>query len=125
MATGTRADDARIVETWIDKGDGMRRCKRDANHARLVDQFVALGCTVMETDSVGIAGFPDLVVGCIGRNHLVEVKNPETRYGRSGLNDNQQTFNRDWRGQGMAMVSTEDEVTALVQNWRRGNGEHA
>lgn len=99
----------------------MRRpaAKRDANHAVIARHFEALGCSVVELPHAGVAGFPDLVVGCIGRNRLVEVKNPETRYGRAGLNTNQQAFNRDWRGEPMFTVCTEDEVTVLVQNWRR------
>lgn len=99
----------------------MRRppAKRDANHAQVVSHFLALGCSVEELPHVGIAGFPDLVVGCVGVNHLVEIKNPETAYGRAGLNANQQVFNRDWRGERMFAVSSLDEVAALVQNWRR------
>ena len=73
----------------------------------------------MDTVSTGISGFPDLVVGCVGRNHLVEAKNPKTAYGRRGLNDNQTAFARDWRGERIFTVSSEDEVIALVQNWRR------
>ncbi|WP_141233353.1 hypothetical protein [Lysobacter antibioticus] len=82
-------------------------------------RFEELGCSVVELHHAGIPGFPDLVVGCLGVNHLVEVKNPDTAYGRAGLNANQQTFNRDWRGERMFAVSSLDEAAALVQNWRR------
>lgn len=98
----------------------MRRGKRDANHAEVSARFLALGCTVIDTASIGIAGVPDLVVGCVGVNRLVEVKNPETAYGRAGFNANQTAFNRDWRGATVAAVCSADEATALVQNWRRG-----
>jgi predicted transcriptional regulator len=93
--------------------------KRDENHQVIADRFRALGCSVFETHRVG-EGFPDLVVGCIGVNHLVEVKNPETRYGRAGFNGNQTTFNAAWRGNNVWLVCSEDEATAIVQNWRRG-----
>jgi Holliday junction resolvase len=104
----------------------MRRAKakRDANHGPIARHFEALGCSVVELPHAGVAGFPDLVIGVIGENVLVEVKNPETRYGRAGLNANQQAFNRDWRGSPMVAVSTEDEATALVQNMRRRVNEH-
>ena len=95
------------------------RAKRDANHAPIARLFEALGCSVTELPHAGVPGFPDLVVGCVGVNHLVEVKNPETRYGRAGLNPNQQAFNRDWRGAPMVAICTEDEASAVVQNWRR------
>lgn len=95
------------------------RSKRDANHGALTKAFEQLGCTVKDLSHAGIPGWPDVVVGCIGRNHLVEFKNPETAYGRAGLNQNQQAFARDWRGGPLYAVSTEEEVEALVRNWRR------
>lgn len=97
-----------------------RQCKRDANHAELTKAFEQLGCTVQDLSHAGVAGWPDVVVGCIGRNHLVEFKNPETAYGRAGLSANQQAFARDWRGGQMYAVSTAEEAMFLVQNWRRG-----
>ena len=97
----------------------MRRSSKDRNHDAIASHFRALGCSVIETHNAGISGFPDLVVGCIGRNRLVEVKNPETRYGKAGLNENQTAFNRDWRGERMYQVSSTDEATAVVQNWRK------
>jgi hypothetical protein len=98
----------------------MRRAaRRDGNHNDVVDRFRALGCSVFETDRVG-DGFPDLVVGCLGVNHLVEVKNPETRYGRQGLNNGQTLFDAAWRGARVWLVCSVDEATAVVQNWRRG-----
>ena len=96
-----------------------RAAKRDANHADIVARFHALGCSVFETDRVG-DGFPDIVCGCIGVNHLVEIKNPETRYGRAGLNGNQTAFNNAWRGSKVWLVCSEDEATVVVQHWRRG-----
>lgn len=93
--------------------------RRDGNHASLVTCFVQLGCTVADLSHAGIAGWPDIVVGCCGMERLVELKNPETRYGRAGLNKNQQAFSRDWRGGPVFVASTPDEVAALVINWRR------
>lgn len=98
----------------------MRRAaRRDENQNTIADVFRALGCSVFETDRVG-EGFPDLIVGCLGVNHLVEVKSPETRYGRAGFNAHQLAFNQQWRGEDVALVCTEDEAVALVHNWRRG-----
>lgn len=96
-----------------------RRASKDGNHDNLVQHFEVLGCSVAELHNAGLAGWPDLVVGCIGRNHLVEIKNPDTAYGRAGLNGNQRHFSRDWRGGMVYTVSSADEATVLVQNWRR------
>jgi len=96
-----------------------RKSKKDANHNEIALRFIQLGCSVVQVHDAGISGLPDLVVGCIGRNFLVEVKNPETRYGRAGLNGNQTAFARDWRGAAVIHVCSVDEATAVVQNWRR------
>lgn len=95
------------------------KARKDGNHDAIVARFEALGCTVAQLHAAGVPGWPDLVVGVIGQNRLVEIKNPDTRYGRAGLNTNQKAFNRDWRGEPMFTVSSEDEVTVLVMNWRR------
>lgn len=100
----------------------MRRpvARRDGNHAEAVGWFRDLGCSVAELPHAGIPGFPDLVVGCLGVNHLVEVKDPRTAYGRAGLSASQTAFNAEWRGEKMVAVSSIDEAAALVSNWRRG-----
>jgi hypothetical protein len=95
------------------------RARKDNNHDAIVARFQQLGCSVIEMHATGIPGFPDLAIGCIGITHFVEVKNPDSAYGRSGFNGNQTTFNRDWRGEKVWMCCSEDEATALVQNWRR------
>jgi hypothetical protein len=95
------------------------RSSRDGNHEELTQRFVRLGCSVQDLSHAGVAGWPDVVVGCIGRNHLVEFKNPETAYGRAGLNPNQREFAARWRGGQTYAVSTPEEVDVLVQNWRK------
>lgn len=95
-----------------------RRITKDGNHDALCAVFKQMGCSVAELHGACIAGWPDLVVGLLNINHLVELKNPDTRYGRAGFNPNQQAFNRDWRGKPVVAVSTIDEVIALVTHWR-------
>lgn len=95
------------------------RGRKDGNHDALRRRFEALGCSVAEFPRTDIPGWPDFVVGCAGVNHLVECKDPATAYGRAGLNANQTAFARDWRGGRVWVCCTEDEATALVQNWRK------
>lgn len=95
-----------------------RKARRDANHNAVADTFRALGCSVFETDRVG-EGFPDLVVGMSGTdNILVEIKNPETHYGRAGLNGTQSKFNEAWRGAKVMVICSADEAAAFVLNRR-------
>ena len=92
---------------------------RDANHADRVDDFTALGCSVAELTRTNIEGWPDLVVGCVGLNHLVEIKNRATRYGRAGLSRSQRDFDNAWRGGHVHEVATAADVIELVGTWRR------
>lgn len=101
----------------------MRRASKDANHDAIVRRFQALGCSVIQIHATGIPGLPDLGIGCVGVTHLVEVKSPESAYGRRGLNPNQTAFARDWRGGRVHVATSEDEATALVQHWRRATKE--
>ena len=96
-----------------------RHSKKDANHNELVATFERLGCTVAQLHACGLPGFPDVAVGAMGRTWLVELKNPQSAYGRAGLNENQSAFARDWRGGKVYTISSVDEVIALVQYWRR------
>lgn len=96
----------------------MRRGRRDKCHSDLADLFRRLGCSVVDTVDTGIPGWPDLACGLFNVTHLVELKSPDTSYGRKGFNDNQTAFARDWKGEPVEIVSTEDEVIALVRKWR-------
>lgn len=95
------------------------RARKDANHNELVSLFERLGCTVAQMHACGVPGFPDIAVGAMGKTFLVELKNPNTSYGKRGLNPNQSAFSRDWRGGRVYMASTADDVIELVQQWRR------
>lgn len=96
-----------------------RHSKKDANHDDLVSVFERLGCTVAQMHACGVPGYPDITVGCMGRTWLVELKSPDSAYGRSGLNDNQSAFAKNWRGGRVYLASSHDDVIALVQHWRR------
>lgn len=95
------------------------RTRYDDNHHITVGHFLALGCSVTDTAGLGAPGFPDLVVGCCGVNHLVEVKNLETAYGRRGLAPQQTAYNDGWRGEAVELVTCLGDVEDLVRKWRR------
>jgi hypothetical protein len=102
------------------------QARKDRSHDEVVATFRALGCSVAETHLPPVDGFPDTLVGCVGLNHLVEIKS-DSSYGKRGLNDNQSAFARDWRGGRVHLCRNRDEAAALVQNWRRqaGGSRHA
>lgn len=98
----------------------MRRpiARRDGNHDALVSDFLALGCTVLDAHASGIPGQPDVIVGCMGLNHLVEFKNPLTLYGRAGLSPTQSHFQRHWNGGPVYTATCTDDAVELVNLWR-------
>ena len=87
--------------------------KKDANHKQIVDALRKGGIGVIDTSHFG-GGFPDLICGRGGINHLVEIKNPKTSYGRRGLNDLQQQFAENWRGEGIFILESVDDVASFI-----------
>lgn len=88
----------------------MRRAARvDANQDQIVAALVAAGA------SVEVIGRPvDLLVGHRGQTLLVEVKNPDSRYGRRGANDNQREFMDAWRGGPVALVDSAEAALRVL-----------
>lgn len=93
---------------------------KDKNHDEIVGIFKKLGAVIFDMSSLG-GGAPDLLVGHKGEWIAVEIKNPLTAYGRSGLNANQKAFARQAATVGCVMhvVTNETEALALL-GARRG-----
>lgn len=96
--------------------------KVDANHYTIAARFVMHRVKVEHTHMVG-GGFPDMVVydpeAAPKHRHpkLIEAKNPDTAYGRKGLNENQSYLERG--GWPIEVAMTEDDVDTLVARWRK------
>jgi len=88
--------------------------RTDANHTEVIGWFLGLGCTVQDTSQVGL-GFPDIVVGLVGRTVLVEIKTAD-----GDLLPSQVTFNAKWRGEAPQLVRTQQDCIELVTRIRRG-----
>ena len=86
----------------------MRAKRTDKNHVEIANAFRQLGCSVADTSSLG-KGYPDLTVGLLGKNLLVEVKN-----GTAKLNDRENAFHEAWKGQ-ICVVRTIEEAHEIVK----------
>lgn len=76
-----------------------RAARVDANQDAIVSALRAAGATVLPI------GQPvDLLVGHRGVTLLLEVKNPKSRYGKAGANENQREFMDAWRGGPVSLV---------------------
>lgn len=87
--------------------------KKDHNHDEIVSALEKCGVQVIDTSHMG-RGFPDLICCSRRETHLVEIKNPETHYGKRGLNGLQKKFAEEWRGGPVYIIRTVDDVEAFA-----------
>jgi hypothetical protein len=87
--------------------------KKDANHKEIVKAIKKMGVPCIDISSIG-CGAPDLVVENRGKLELWEVKNPNTSYGKRGLNKNQVAWAAQWRGSPVRIVRTVDDVVIAL-----------
>jgi hypothetical protein len=81
--------------------------KTDANHREIVEALRKVGCTVQSLASVG-QGCPDLLVGFLGRNTLLEVKDGKKPPSQRALNDSELKWHQTWRGNVFVVESVAD-----------------
>ncbi len=86
--------------------------RADDNQKEIVKALRAIGCTVTVASQVG-GGFPDLVVGFWGINHLIEIKDGDKPKSKQRLSKVQQKFHDNWRGK-VSVVTSIDEAIKLV-----------
>ena len=95
----------------------MRHAARvDANQAEIVAALRDAGA------SVYLIQLPvDLLVGYGGKTALVEVKNPNSRYGRAGANANQASWLEHWKGGTAAVIDSVEaaqRLLAVMGHWQ-------
>lgn len=82
----------------------------DANQDQIVSVLEAVGASVV------VIGQPlDLLVGFRGMTFLLEVKNPNSEYGKKGANKKQAEFKKLWRGHPPETVSTPLEALCAIR----------
>ena len=89
-----------------------RHRKIDANHGQIVKALRAIGATVHSLASLG-AGCPDLVVGRLGKNYLLEIKDGARCPSERRLTEDEKSWHASWRGQ-VCVVNSVDEALKAV-----------
>jgi Holliday junction resolvase len=84
----------------------------DHNQKEIVEALRKAGASVLVTSNVG-KGFPDIIVGLAGKNWLIEIKNPKSSYGKTGLNKIQKDFHSTWTGR-VHVIYSIDEALKLI-----------
>jgi hypothetical protein len=91
----------------------MRRAaKVDANQPAIVEALRRVGCEVEVTSTIG-GGFPDLIVGYRGVNHMLEVKDGSKPPSARKLTPDQERWHARWRGRVVVVESVEDALRAV------------
>lgn len=103
----------RIEREWRATHLAPRRTHRkDVNHAEIAAALRSVGALVIDTSSLGL--FVDLVCAYHGEWIIIEVKNPDTHYGRSGLNANQIALAAAAGSAPVHVVSSVDEALKAI-----------
>ena len=91
----------------------MRAKRVDGNHAVVRDALRSVAGIVVQDLSGAGSGIPDLLVGCEGRNFLLEVKDPSKPPSRRRLTRAQESWHAGWTGQ-VAVVETPEQALRVV-----------
>lgn len=92
----------------------MRRAaKIDINQPELVKQLRSIpGCTVQPLHMVG-KGCPDLLVGFMNKNYVLEAKNPDMPPSKRKLTSDERRWHNCWAGQ-VAIVETFEDCLIVL-----------
>jgi len=91
----------------------MRAARVDANQADIIKALRKIGCTVTPTHTIG-KGFPDLVVGRNGVNHLLELKDGTKPPSARTLTPDEAKFHIEWRGVVHIVYSVDDAMRVVM-----------
>jgi len=98
----------------VEGNEALRHnARKDANHNEIVEILEKGGIIVKDTSKL-MQGFPDLLVWHMDAWHLVEIKNPNTAYGKKGLSKSQQKFADDWRGGPVFIMRTKEDAEKFI-----------
>ena len=87
--------------------------RTDQNHASLLKNIRTIPrVTVCDLGGTG-SGCPDVMLGFMGCNYLLEIKRPDVVPSASKLNDMQVEWHDKWTGQ-VAIVRTFDDVLKVL-----------
>ena len=87
--------------------------KKDANHKEIF-AYIEIFAAVKDLSTAGF-GVPDGIAWVGGGWHLFDVKNPNTGYGRRGLNPIQKKWADDWRGGPVYLIYNVQDAENFVK----------
>lgn len=88
----------------------MKAKRKDINQPELEVRLKKLGFSVTSLHALG-KGIPDLLLGIMGINIVVEVKHDNAE-----LTEPEKEWHRDWKGQ-VRIAQSAEEIVLYVANW--------
>lgn len=85
---------------------------RDSNQDAIVEALTSADATVIDLHKIKF-GCPDILVGAVGKWHLMEIKNPDTAYGKAGLTKAQRAWHSAWRAPVHIVTTVEDALDVI------------
>jgi hypothetical protein len=89
-----------------------RRAAVDANQSEIVKALRAAGASVQHLHTLG-QGCLDLLVGYLGQNHVLEVKDGSKPPSRRALTEDEAKWIAAWRGSYAIVTSPEEALAAI------------
>lgn len=86
--------------------------KVDRNQSEMVSALRKIGCKVQHLSDIG-KGCPDILVGFMGKNWLIEIKDGTKPPSQQKLTDDQVIWHDNWRGQ-KAVINNINDALDLV-----------
>ena len=93
--------------------ENVRRAARtDDNQQAIVDALRKAGASVQSLAAIG-KGCPDLLVGCRGKNVLMEIKNENRPPSKQRLTTDEKVWHDSWRGSVAIVKNVNDALQAM------------
>jgi hypothetical protein len=93
-----------------------KRGRIDSNQPIMVEAFRDMGCSVAITSNLG-DGFVDVVLGFMGVNELIEIKDGSLPPSKRRLTPDEEEFHVNWNGS-VQIAENLDDVARIVKLMR-------
>lgn len=90
-----------------------RHARKDANHDEIVKALRQMGATVQSLAAIG-DGCPDILVGFMGDNFLMEIKDGEKPPSDRKLTTDEKLWHAEWRGTVYTVLNVEQAIMVIA-----------
>jgi len=88
---------------------------KDGSQDAIVAALKSAGATVQDLSRIATPGVPDLLVGYLGRNYLIECKPGDGTKQQQRLRPSQQEWHAKWGGQVAVCYNAEQALAIIME----------